>query len=142
MLRQREQEYNAVFPGTAFPPPTRQKLTAFPGKPMKGTISRQSDNVATRYRNENIEIDVPNEDSRMSPGMYADVPVDAPGDTRGLFVPQSALVATTGGQYVLNWKQGHIRKTDVTTGNATGDSVQVYGDLRERGQVIARRTRT
>ncbi len=112
-------------------------LTAFPGKPMKGTISRQSDNVDTRYRSENIEIDVPNEDGRMSPGMYADVLVDAPGDSGGLVVPHSAVVTTTEGRYVLKWEQGHIRKVDVTTGNAAGDSVQVYGDLQEGDQVIA-----
>ncbi|PSK92094.1 efflux RND transporter periplasmic adaptor subunit [Taibaiella chishuiensis] len=112
-------------------------LSAFPGKKMTGIISRRSDNVDARYRNERIEIDVPNKDDRMSPGMYADVILDAPGDTEALIVPRNAVVTSTEGRYVLRWQQGRISKVNVATGNAGGDSVQIYGALQEGDQVIA-----
>ncbi|WP_162903163.1 efflux RND transporter periplasmic adaptor subunit [Taibaiella koreensis] len=112
-------------------------LGSFPGKTMTGIISRRSDNVDTRYRNERIEIDVPNKEGRMSPGMYADVTLNTAGDTDGLIVPRTAVVSTTEGKYVLRSVANHISRINVIAGSVSGNLVQVYGALQEGDQVIA-----
>jgi RND family efflux transporter MFP subunit len=112
-------------------------LSAFPGKKMTGTITRKSDNVNAQYRNERIEIDVNNKEGSLNPGMYADVYFDAKGDSNAFFVPKSAVVTSTERKYILLYNNGKIKKIDVSTGNETLDSIQVYGLLKEGDQIIA-----
>lgn len=113
-------------------------LSAFPGKKMTGTITRKSDNVNAQYRNERIEIDVKNTDGKLNPGMYADVYFNTKGDIEACFVPKSAVVTSTERKYVLKYENGKITKVDVTTGNETIDSIQIYGAIKQGEKVVAK----
>ncbi len=113
-------------------------VSSFPGKKMIGMISRKADNVNLRYRSERIEVDVDNKEGLLTPGMYADIILDAKGDSNGFSVPRSAVVISTERKYVLKYRNGKIIKVDVFTGNEAPDSIQVYGDLKDGDQVIAR----
>lgn len=111
-------------------------VSAFTGKKMVGFISRQSGNVNPQYRNERMEIDVPNLKGHLSPGMFADVIVYPKGNSNALFVPKSAVVTSTERKYVLVVKEGKISKIDVTTGNTSTDKVEVFGQLQGGDKVI------
>ena len=111
-------------------------VSAFTGKKMVGFISRQSGNVNPQYRNERMEIDVPNLEGYLSPGMFANVVVYPKGDSNALFVPKSAVVTSTERKYVLVMKEGKISKIDVTTGNTSTDKVEVFGQLQVGDKVI------
>ena len=111
--------------------------SAFPGKKMVGYISRQSDNVNTEYRSERMEIDVENGDGSLAPGMYADIVLYSKGNTNALSVPKSAVVTSTERKYVLVVKDGKIAKVNVSTGNASIDKIEVYGELQAGDKVIA-----
>ncbi|MEO6499345.1 MAG: efflux RND transporter periplasmic adaptor subunit [Mucilaginibacter sp.] len=106
------------------------------GKRMTGIINRKSMNVNTQYRNERIEVDVMNKDEALSAGMYADVVVYSKGNVAALVVPKSAVVTSTERKYVLVSKEGKIIKTDVSTGNAGMDKIEVYGTLKPGDAVI------
>jgi len=74
----------------------------------------------------------------LNPGMYADVYFNTKGDMEACFVPKSAVVTSTERKYVLKYDNGKITKVDVTTGNETIDSIQIYGAIKPGEKVIAK----
>jgi len=111
-------------------------VSAFPGKKMIGNVARKSMNVNLQYRNERIEIDVPNKDGKLASGMYADVLFFTHGDNNALVVPKSAVVTSTERKYVLLVKNGKAVKADVITGSTTASSVEIFGSVQEGDKVI------
>ncbi|ANH83666.1 hypothetical protein A8C56_03145 [Niabella ginsenosidivorans] len=113
-------------------------VTSLPGKRLTGIISRKSMNVDPKLRSERIEIDVPNRAHLLSPGMYADVMIDAPGNANSLQVPRTAVVTSTERKYVLAIRDGKTVKVDVSTGNDGGGNIEVFGNLNPGEKVITR----
>ncbi|HMH33074.1 MAG TPA: efflux RND transporter periplasmic adaptor subunit [Puia sp.] len=111
--------------------------SAFPGKRVKGFISRKSDNVNAQFRSERVEIDVQNKAGKLAPGMYADVVLYSKGNADALSVPRAALVISTERKYVIAVRNGHTLKVDVLSGNETADQVEVFGQLTSGDRVIA-----
>jgi len=110
--------------------------SALPGKKMTARISRKSMNVNAQFRSERVEADVLNTDEMLSPGMYADVVIYSKGNVSGFRVPKSAVVTSTEKKYVLLVKSGKIFKVDVTSGNESGLSTEVFGNLAKGDSVI------
>jgi len=112
-------------------------VSALQGKKLTGFINRSSMNVNAQYRNERMEVDVANKDAVLAPGMFADVVLYSKGNIEALYVPKSAVVISTERKYVLVVDGEKIKKVDVSTGNATTDKIEVYGELKEGNKVIA-----
>ena len=110
--------------------------SAFPGKKITGHISRKSMNVNEQFRSERVEADVINRDGLLTPGMYADVVIYAKGNTSGYTVPKTGVVSSTERKYVLAVRSGKIVKVDVTSGNESGNRVEVFGNLSRKDSVI------
>ena len=110
--------------------------SALPGKKITAHISRESMNVNAQFRSERVEADVFNSDELLSPGMYADVIIYSKGNVSGFRVPKSAIVTSTEQKYVLVVKSGKIVKVDVTSGNESGHSTEVFGNLKKGDSVI------
>jgi len=111
--------------------------SVLPGKKMTAPISRISMNVNAQFRSERVEADVVNTNEMLSPGMYADVVIYAKGNASGFNVPKTAVVTSTEKKYVLLVKSCKIVKVDVTTGNETAHSTEVFGNLVKGDSVIA-----
>ena len=111
-------------------------VSALQGKELKGTISRKSMNISKEFRSERMEIDVPNPDALLAPGMYADVMLNSQGNSKAMWVPKSAVVTSTERKYVLVSNNGRIQKKDVSTGNQSVDKIEIYGLLKPGDQVI------
>ncbi len=84
-----------------------------------------------------VEADVFNPDESLSPGMYADIIIYAKGNVSGFRVPKSAVVTSTEQKYVLMVKSGRIVKVDVTSGNESGSSAEVFGNLTKGDSVVS-----
>jgi len=112
-------------------------VSALQGRKLTGFINRSSMNVNTQYRNERMEVDVINKEALLAPGMFADVVICSKGNIEALYVPKSAVVISTERKYVLLMNGDKIKKVDVSTGNATAEKIEVYGDLKEGDKVIA-----
>jgi RND family efflux transporter MFP subunit len=110
--------------------------SAFPDREMKGVISRRSMNVDTRLRSERMEIDVPNKQYRLAPGMYADVLVYSKGDPDALLVPQAAVVTSTERKYVVVARNKKACRADVSTGSQANGQVEIYGNLKAGDSVV------
>jgi RND family efflux transporter MFP subunit len=112
-------------------------VSALQGKKLTGNINRSSMNVNAQYRSERMEVDVPNKDGVLAPGMFADVLLYSKGNVEALFVPKSAVVTSTERKYVLVKSGEKITKVDVSTGNQTANKIEVFGALKAGDQVIA-----
>ncbi len=111
-------------------------LSAFPGKKMTAKISRRSNNVNMQFRTERVELDVNNENGRLSPGMYADVLLNTKGSADAVSVPKSAVVTSTQRKYVLCIRDGKTIKVDVSTGNESVEKIEVIGDIKPGEKVL------
>ena len=82
-------------------------LDAFPGKAFPGTVNAVNPRVDTDTRNVLVEARVPNPDRVLSPGMFANVRIDAGSQQRFLTLPQTAVVFNPYGEtvYVVRTKR-------------------------------------
>lgn len=110
--------------------------SAFPGKKISGHVSRKSMNVNAQFRSERVEADVMNADELLTPGMYADVVIYSKGNASGFTVPKSSVVTSTERKYVLVVRSGIIHKIDVVSGNESGASIEVFGNLNKTDSIM------
>lgn len=115
-------------------------VSAMPGKRMTATISRISMNINEQYRTERMEMDVLNNNGLLAPGMYADVEISSKGNINAYQVPKSAVVTSTERKYVLVFKNSFVKKVDITSGNQSGDRIEVFGGLSANDSVIVNAT--
>lgn len=115
-------------------------VSALQGKKLTGYISRKSMNINSQYRSERMEIDVPNPNAQLAPGMYADVMLYSKGDPKAMYVPRSSVVTSTEKKYVLKVVNGKTIQVEVETGNQSVDKVEIYGNIQPGDQVISAAT--
>ena len=114
----------------------RYKANAIPGRQFEGTISRSSQSLSNNYRSETIEIDVQNNNNVFKPGMYAEVVLPTSGSANAYVVPRSSVVATTERKYVITVDNNVARWVDVSEGNQSADSTEIFGNLPAGATVI------
>ena len=112
------------------------KINALPGQDFTGAISRSSQSLSNNYRSETIEIDVNNAADIFKPGMYAEVVLPTSGTANAFVVPRSAIVTTTERKYVIVSDNGVAKWRDVSEGNQTNDSTEIFGNLHIGDNVV------
>jgi len=117
----------------------RVEVDAFPGESFMGRIARVSPVLDPATRTAPLEVEIPNDQYRLKPGMYARVGIITESHPHALVVPTNALVDANGtrGVYlaVNNVAQFHPVKigiegnerTEVLDGVAEGDRVVTTG---------------
>lgn len=115
-------------------------VRAWPGETFSATIKRSSHSLDTRTRTMPVELDVDNASRRLAPGMFADIawPVRRQGPS--MFVPATAVVASTERAFVVRVQGGTLHRVTVTRGAAMGDLVEVLGDLHAGEKVVLHAT--
>ncbi len=114
----------------------RYKTNALPGQEFTGFVSRSSQSLSNNYRSETIEIDVLNTDNKFKPGMYAEVVLPTSGSANAFIVPKSAVVVTTEKKYVIAVENNTAKWVDVSEGNQTNDSTEIFCNMRNGDEVI------
>jgi len=104
------------------------------GKQFKGTIIGHPAALDTASRTMLVEVDLPNTDHALLPGMYAkmDITVDATaaqGAEVGNMVRDDALVFRDGKVFVPVVRGDHLHLIAVTLGYDNGQTVAVQGDV-------------
>jgi RND family efflux transporter MFP subunit len=105
------------------------------GKPIAGKIARFEGRLDPQTRNMRTEIDVPNRDGKLYPGMYAQVSLETENHPHVLTVPASAIANDANGAYVYVVEQGRIARQPVKPGITEGGVVEVQG-LAEEAEVV------
>ena len=118
--------------------PAEVTLVALPGQVFKGKVSRFADSEDPTSRTMHTEIDLPNPDDKLRPGMsgYARIIVDT--ETKRSTLPSTCLVGVSRGDnadvYVV--KDGKAKKTQVHIGADDGLRLEVLDGLKPDDEVI------
>lgn len=115
-----ERDANSVHIGSE----ARVKLWAYRDEWIPATVARLSWALNTHSRTMRAEIDLPNPEGRILPGMYAygKVVVERP-DVRAL--PKSAFTHAGGKSFIWRYEGGRARRTEVETGARDSDWIEV-----------------
>lgn len=107
-----------------------------PGREFPGTVTRIADALAPGTRTLLTEIDIPNPDGILTPGMYCTVELDIPRKTPSFTVSADAIIFNADGLQVAVVENGmaHIRKISVA--RDFGTSVEVRDGVRQGDLVI------
>ena len=71
--------------------PVRVRTSGLPGKVFEGAVTRTSEAINPQARTLKVEVDLPNHDRLLIPGMYVEVAFSV-GETNRPQVPPAALV--------------------------------------------------
>jgi len=107
------------------------------GRTISGKVMRSTGALDSATRSMQVEVDVPNADGSLSPGMYAQVTLNVKRSGDALVVPIQA-VDTSASQptlLVVN-AQSRVEKRTVQTGVSTANRIEILSGLREGEQVI------
>jgi RND family efflux transporter MFP subunit len=116
-------------------------VPAYPGEPFSGTLARSGRAIDIKTRTMPVEVDVPNRDGRLAPGMFANVAWRIRRPQPSLFVPGTAIATTTERTFVVRIRDGQTEWVDVKRGVTTENQlVEVFGNLHAGDQVAVRGT--
>src|ERR1700731_1304699 len=101
------------------------RVAEIPGHPFPGQITRIADALDPGTRTLLTEIDVPNADGELSPGMYSTVELQIPRKTPSLIVPDAAVVFDAQGVYVFVVENGAVRQRQITEIRDLGTEMEV-----------------
>jgi RND family efflux transporter MFP subunit len=116
------------------------RVPAYPGRTFSGTVARLAHALDAKTRTMPVELDVPNRDLALSPGMYPTVKWPVRRAQPGLFVPRTAVVTTTERTFVIRANAGRAEWVNVGKGAPDGDLLEVMGPLKPGDQVVKRAT--
>ena len=108
----------------------------FPGRAFRGTVTRHPEALDPNTRTMLVEIDLPNPDQSLLPGMYADVQITAHTSDRRILVPDDAVLFRDDKTYLPLVRGEHLHLAEVTLGRDDGYRVEVTGDV-QRGDLVA-----
>lgn len=100
-------------------------VTEYPGKIFEGEITRHPEALNAATRTMLAEVDLPNDDRALLPGMYAKVKFRLSSPAGPPLVPDDALIFRDGKTYVPIVRDNRLTLSPVTLGYDDGISVQI-----------------
>ncbi len=100
-------------------------VTEYPGRTFEGTVTRHPNALSPDTRTMLVEVDMPNEDTALLPGMYATAHfvVSVAGGTP--MVPDDALIFRDGKVYVPIVRDNHLHLAQVALGYDNGQQIEI-----------------
>ena len=117
--------------------PAIVKPSGFDGQPFIGKVTRFSLRLDPETRNMRTEIDLPNSDERLYPGMYAQVSLELDRRPDVLTVPAAAVGSDGDGSFVYTVTDNRIARLAIKTGLVENGNVEVTAGLSDATQVVA-----
>jgi RND family efflux transporter MFP subunit len=113
------------------------RITAmgYTGKTFKGTITRHPEALSPDTRTMLVEVDLPNENEVLYPGMYATAEFTIAMGTGAPMVPDDALVFRDGKVYVPVVRNNQLHLAEVTLGYDNGQTVEVLSGINPNDKV-------
>jgi RND family efflux transporter MFP subunit len=115
---------------------TRVQVDAYPGETFVGRIARVSPVLDPATRTAPIEIEVPNPDYRLKPGMYARVGITTDTIKDALLIPSDAMADLGGRRGVFQVLNDSAVFRTVQVGTEQRNLVEILGGLKEGEEVI------
>jgi membrane fusion protein (multidrug efflux system) len=121
-----EQFVSAVSVGQ----PVTFDVDAYPGRHFEGRVKYVSPALQTDRRALPIEAVVPNPGGDLKPGLFATARIEQRERTPAILVPASAVQTSSGTSHVYVVTGDHVEDRIVTTGQTTGDLVEITKGLK------------
>lgn len=110
------------------------------GRKLQGKVTRYADSVQTATRTMDTEVDVPNPDGSLVPGMYAEVHLHLANRPAALSVPLDAVDGLgTSVQQAYVVRDGIVHLVTVQVGLQTANRVEILSGLDKGDKVIVGR---
>jgi RND family efflux transporter MFP subunit len=110
---------------------------ALPGQSFVGTVARLPGAIDPRTRTMLVEIDLPNADGRIRPGLYGQVRLTLEQREAALAVPGTAVQSDDRGAFVFVAAAGDVaRRMPVETGLSVGGAVEIVRGLGAGDRVV------
>jgi RND family efflux transporter MFP subunit len=116
--------------------PVRVTADPYKGELFAGSIARVVHNLDPRSRTMGVEVEIPNPDTRLKPGMFARVEAVVETRTGVLSVPMETLRVGEGPPLVMVVRNGVVETVPVQLGAADAKGIEIVKGLSEREQVI------
>jgi membrane fusion protein (multidrug efflux system) len=115
--------------------PATITVSDFPNREFTGSITRHPEALDQTTRTMLVEVDLPNKDESLLPGMYANMKVTAHVTSTNLTAPDDALIFRNDKTYLPVVRDNHLKLVEVTLGHDDGYTVEVSGALRAGEQI-------
>jgi RND family efflux transporter MFP subunit len=112
------------------------RVPEIPDRRFTGKVTRIADAQDPATRTLMTEIDVPNPDGELSPGVYCTVELKVPRRTPSLILPAGAIVFDRDGLHVLVVENGVVHSRKITEIRDLGTEVEVSEGVKEGDQVV------
>jgi RND family efflux transporter MFP subunit len=116
--------------------PAIVKPYGFEGKPFVGTVTRFSLRLDPETRHMRTEIDLPNPEERLYPGMYAEVSLEMNRRPDALTVPAAAVASDDIGNFVYTIADNRITRIAIKVGLTDNGRTEVTGGLSKEMPVV------
>lgn len=129
-----ERDMRRVLTGNA----AQVDVDAFPGETFNGRVARVAPVLDPATRTATMEIEVPNPDFRLKPGMYARVRLTIEERANALVVPRNSLVDVEGkrGVFVPDAAGRQAQFREVQVGLQDDQRAEITSGLREAEKVV------
>jgi len=107
-----------------------------PGRNFPGKVTRIASALQPGSRTLLTEIDVPNPDGALSPGIYCTVELFIPRKTPSMIIPAEAVVFDQNGLHVAVVQNGAVRMQKITIARDFGTEVEVHDGVKPGDQVV------
>jgi RND family efflux transporter MFP subunit len=104
-------------------------VSEYPERDFVGTVTRHPEALDQNTRTMQIEVDLPNDDLALYPGMYATVKITIRGSKQSPKVPDEALIFNNDSTFVPVVRDNHIHLVKVTLGLDDGTNCEVTRGL-------------
>ena len=115
------------------------EVDAFPGETFHGRVARVAPVLDPSTRTAQMEVEVPNGDYRLKPGMYSRVRLTVATRQQALTVPVNAVVTLDGARGVFQIRDGQVQQAafvKIETGLEDGTRVEVLSGLGDGARVV------
>jgi RND family efflux transporter MFP subunit len=112
------------------------RVPELPGRDFPGKVTRIADALQPGTRTLLTEIDVPNPDHALSPGVYCTVELKIPRKTPSLVLPSEAIIFNAKGLSVAVVEDGAAHLHNVNVVRDFGTTIEVNAGVKDGDQVI------
>jgi len=117
--------------------PAHLTVSNLPGRSFTGTVTRTSNALDPNSRTLLVEVQVPNGDGALLPGMYAQVDFSSSRPDPPVLIPSDTLIVRADGTQVAVVRPDHIvHMQKIAVGRDYGDRLEVQSGLAEGDLII------
>lgn len=129
-----EKDVSRITAGT----PAVLDVDAFPGETFSGTVARVAPVLDPATRTATMEVEIPNRDLRLRPGMYGRIQLSVGARDNATVVPRNALtdIGDRRGLFVVGESGDSVSFVPVEPGIIDGDLVEIPRGIAEGTRVV------